>query len=43
MQKALNPEVFTANSEATRTRTGHNNADLMGYLNTAMSDAGCYR
>lgn len=31
-----------ANGAATLTRTGHNNAELMGYIDTAMRDAGCY-
>lgn len=31
-----------ANNEATMSRTGHNNADLMAYLDEQMQAAGCY-
>lgn len=31
-----------ANNKATLSRTGHNNADLMGYIDAAMKKAGCY-
>lgn len=31
-----------ANNPATMERTGHNNAELMGYLDKAMKTAGCY-
>jgi PBP1b-binding outer membrane lipoprotein LpoB len=31
-----------ANNTATMTRTGHNNAELMGYLDEALKTAGCY-
>ena len=34
-------DAADANSDATMTRTGHNNADLMGYIDDAMRDAGC--
>ena len=41
---ALQAEFDTAdaNSEATMNRTGHNNADLMAYIDEAMRTAGCY-
>lgn len=32
-----------ANSEATRSRTGHSNSDLMAYIDSAMQKAGCYK
>jgi uncharacterized membrane protein len=31
-----------ANNQATMSRTGHNNAALMGYLDVGMRSAGCY-
>ncbi len=31
-----------ANNVATQTRTGHNNASLMGYIDGKLRDAGCY-
>ena len=31
-----------ANNAATMTRTGHNNATLMGYIDDKMRAAGCY-
>lgn len=31
-----------ANNDATMNRTGHNNADLMGYIDEWMREAGCY-
>jgi len=31
-----------ANNDATMTRTGHNNADLMAYIDALMRKAGCY-
>ena len=31
-----------ANSTATMSRTGHSNAELMGYIDAAMRSAGCY-
>ncbi len=32
-----------ANNDATVARTGHNNAELMGYIDDAMRGAGCYQ
>lgn len=31
------------NNAATMSRTGHNNAQLMGYIDTTMRTAGCYK
>ena len=31
-----------ANNDATMQRTGHNNADLMTYIDATMEEAGCY-
>jgi succinate dehydrogenase/fumarate reductase flavoprotein subunit len=31
-----------ANNQATMSRTGHNNAALVGYIDTGMRSAGCY-
>ena len=31
-----------ANNDATMSRTGHNNAALMGYIDQTMRAAGCY-
>ena len=31
-----------ANNQATLTRTGHNNADLMAYIDQALKDASCH-
>lgn len=41
---ALQAEFDTAdaNNEATLARTGHNNADLMGYIDDRLRAAGCY-
>lgn len=36
-------DLADENSGATRRRTGHNNADLMGYIDAQMRAAGCYR
>lgn len=40
----LQEEFDTAdlNNDATLARTGHNNAELMGYIDDKMRDAGCY-
>lgn len=35
-------DTADANNAATMSRTGHNNAQLMGYIDTAMRSAGCY-
>jgi hypothetical protein len=35
-------DVADANNEATRTRTGHSNADLMAYIDAALRAGGCY-
>ena len=35
-------DVADANNAATRTRTGHNSADLMTYIDGKMRSAGCY-
>lgn len=41
---ALQTEFDTAdaNNQATQTRTGHNNAKLMAYIDDKMRTAGCY-
>lgn len=31
-----------ANNDIMKSRTGHNNAELMGYIDDAMKAAGCY-
>lgn len=36
-------DTADANNDAQRSRTGSNNADLMGYLDDLMRDAGCYK
>ncbi len=36
-------DTADANNAATMARVGHNNADLMGYIDDAMRRAGCYR
>ena len=43
--RGLQAEFNTAdrNSEATKARTGRNNAELMKYVDTAMKTAGCYK
>lgn len=35
-------DTADANNEATMTRTGHNNADLMSYIDDKLRTAGCY-
>lgn len=35
-------DTADANNAATEQRTGHNNADLMGYIDEALRSAGCY-
>jgi hypothetical protein len=35
-------DTADANNAATMTRTGHNNADLMGYIDAKMQAAGCH-
>ena len=35
-------DVADLNNQATMDRTGHNNADLMGYIDSLMQNAGCY-
>lgn len=35
-------DIADANNAATRERTGHNNADLMSYIDKKMRKAGCY-
>ena len=35
-------DTAEANSEAQRARTGDGNADLMGYIDDRMREAGCY-
>jgi len=35
-------DIADANSTATLNRTGHGNADLMGYIDEALELAGCY-
>lgn len=35
-------DVADANNESTMRRTGHNNADLMSYIDEALGAAGCY-
>ena len=40
LQKQFN--AADANSQATVSRTGHNNADLMAYIDGKMRGAGCY-
>jgi PBP1b-binding outer membrane lipoprotein LpoB len=35
-------DISYANNDATMSRTGHNNADLMRYTDEAMQIAGCY-
>ena len=35
-------DVADQNNQATMARTGHNNADLMGYIDSLMQNAGCY-
>lgn len=40
LQEAFNNADST--SEITRGRTGHNNADLMSYIDEKMRAAGCY-
>jgi hypothetical protein len=41
LQAELN--AADANNEATRSRTGHNNASLMGYIDWSLRNAGCYK
>jgi hypothetical protein len=36
-------DTADASGPATMTRTGHNNADLMSYVDTAMKGASCYQ
>ena len=42
---ALQSEFDTAdaNNDATRDRTGHNNAELMAYIDGKMDEAACYQ
>jgi|GEM_PF-2322150 hypothetical protein len=35
-------DIADQNNQATMDRTGHNNADLMGYIDSLMQSAGCY-
>ncbi len=35
-------DISYSNNDATMSRTGHNNADLMSYTDEAMQIAGCY-
>lgn len=35
-------DIADDNNVATMNRTGHNNAELMGYIDDLMRDAGCY-
>lgn len=35
-------DAADANNDATRSRTGHNNADLMAYIDSKMRSTGCY-
>lgn len=35
-------DISYSNNDATMSRTGHNNADLMRYTDEAMQIAGCY-
>lgn len=35
-------DIADANNDATMARVGHNNADLMGYIDGVMRAAGCY-
>lgn len=35
-------DTADANNDATMARTGHNNVELMKYIDGKMSDAGCY-
>jgi hypothetical protein len=35
-------DTADANNAATQSRTGHNNADLMSYIDAKMSAAGCH-
>ena len=35
-------DISDSNNDATMSRTGHNNADLMSYTDEAMQIAGCY-
>ena len=35
-------DIADQNNQATMDRTGHNNADLMGYIDSLMQGAGCY-
>ena len=35
-------DAADANNAATQSRTGHNNAELMTYIDGVMRDAGCY-
>ena len=43
--KGLQSEFDAAEkgSEATKARTGHNNAELMKYIDATMKTAGCYK
>jgi hypothetical protein len=35
-------DIADQNNQATMDRTGHNNADLMGYIDSLMQNASCY-
>ena len=35
-------DAADANNAATKARTGHNNAELMGYIDDLMRKVGCY-
>ena len=35
-------DIADQNNQATIERTGHNNADLMGYIDSLMQNASCY-
>jgi hypothetical protein len=36
-------DISYSNNDATMSRTGHSNADLMRYTDEAMQIAGCYK